>query len=150
MNHYISKRFDIDWIPYFRPSVTKCWIVIVCRKKVTEPKAKRCADILQSLVEEVEANIASTIYREEPLQPLAMPADMDKSLRAAAGYCIALGEIGQVLENISHGKHLFSSSVFIKVQCVPGSIPRMFSGKLCIWLIRFDKPISAVSEIFEK
>ena len=67
-------------------------------------QAKRCADILQSLVEEVEANIASTIYREEPLQPLAMPADMDKSLRAAAGYCIALGEIGQVLENISHGK----------------------------------------------
>ena len=32
---------------------------------------------------------------------------------------------------------------------MPGSIPRMFSGKLCIWLIRFDKPISAVLEILK-
>ena len=61
-----------------------------CPSSPAEPRrdhglseAKRCADILQSLVEEVEENISSTIYRDEPLQPLAMPPDMDKSASAS-------------------------------------------------------------------
>jgi pSer/pThr/pTyr-binding forkhead associated (FHA) protein len=80
---YLVERLPVDVISAFQrrmdPKGCQHISKVVWSKLITQ--AKRCADILQSLVEEVEANIASTIYREEPLQPLAMPADMDKWLR---------------------------------------------------------------------
>merc|ERR1719169_311261 len=77
---YLVERLPVDVISAFQrrmdPKGCQHISKVVWSKLITQ--AKRCADILQSLVEEVEENIPGYIYRAKPLAPLPQPPSTDR------------------------------------------------------------------------